>query len=380
MKTPVVAALMLAVVAAATGGYWLGGGRFDRIPSREAAPRDTNTTAPPAKAAAAPAAVEVSAVEAISLPQTITAVGSLRSDESVMLRPEIAGRITAILFKEGEPVRKGQTLVKLDAAIPAAELRQAKANLTLAEARYRRTIELAERNFLSAQAKDDARNNLEVAQAALAMAQAKLEQMEIPAPFSGIIGLRVVSVGDYVKGGADLVNLESIDPLKVDFRVPEIHLKDVAVGQSVQVELDALPGRGQSGRVIAVNPLVDAAGRSIVIRAQVSNPGTVLRPGMFARVTLVTRDTRPSLMIPEEAIVPQGTDQFVFRVEKNRVTRIRVETGQRRAAKVEIVKGLAAGDTVVTAGQARLRDGATVTIASASRSASKQTNDGAVAK
>jgi len=381
MKKPAVAALVLAAVtAAAAGGYWLGGGRFDRVPQREAAQRDAGAAAPPAKAAAAPAAVEVSAVEAVSLPQTITAVGSLRSDESVMLRPEVAGRITAILFKEGEPVRKGQTLVRLDAAIPAADLRQAKANLTLAEARYRRTVELAERNFLSAQAKDDARNNLEVAQAAAAMAQAKLEQMDIPAPFSGIIGLRVVSMGDYVKEGADLVNLESIDPLKVDFRVPEIYLKDVAVGQTVQVELDALPGRGQSGRVIAVNPLVDAAGRSIVIRAQVSNPGTVLRPGMFARVTLVTRDTRPSLMIPEEAIVPQGTDQFVFRVEKNRVARLRVETGQRRAAKVEIVKGLSAGDTVVTAGQARLRDGATVTIASGGRSAAKDTKDGTAAK
>jgi len=373
MKKPTAAILVLTVVAAAAaGGYWVGGGRFDRMPSREAAQRDrSNAPAAPAKAAAAPAAVEVSAVEAVSLPQTITAVGSLRSDESVTLRPEVAGRITAILFKEGEPVRKGQTLVKLDAAIPAADLRQAKANLTLAEARYRRTVELAERNFLSVQAKDDARNNLEVAQAALAMAQAKLDQMDIPAPFSGIIGLRVVSMGDYVKEGADLVNLEAIDPLKVDFRVPEIYLKDIAVGQSVQVELDALPGRGQTGRVIAVNPLVDTAGRSIVIRAQVGNPGTVLRPGMFARVTLTTRDTRPSLLIPEEAIVPQGTDQFVFRVEKNRVARIRVETGQRRAAKVEILKGLVAGDTVVTAGQARLREGATVMFSSNRRPASE---------
>jgi len=370
MTKPVAVTLVLIAVATATaGGYWLGGGRFDRIPP--GVTRDAGSASAPAPkaASAAPAVVEVGTVSAESLPQTITAVGSLRSDESVVLRPEIAGRITEILFKEGQPVRKGDALIRLDAAIPAAEVRQAQANLALAEARNRRTVELAERNFLSAQAKDDARNTLEVAQAALAVARAKLDQMSLPAPFSGIIGLRVVSVGDYVKEGTDLVNLESIDPLKVDFRVPEIYLKDVAVGQSVQVEMDALPGRNQKGRVIAVNPLIDAAGRAIVIRAQVDNPDTALRPGMFARVTLVTRETRPSLMIPEEAIVPQGTDQFVFRVEQNRVARIRVETGQRRAAKVEIVKGLSAGDTVVTAGQARLREGATVTIASGRRPA-----------
>ena len=149
----------------------------------------------------------------------------------------------------------------------------------------------------------------------------------------------MVSVGDYVKEGADLVNLESIDPLKVDFRVPETFLRQVQVGQAVQVALDALPGKAYDGKVIALNPLVDAAGRAIVIRAQVSNQDTALRPGMFARVRLITREEKEAMVVPEEALVPQGTEQYVFRVVDGKVARVKVETGQRRDGKVEIVAG-----------------------------------------
>ena len=177
-------------------------------------------------------------VEAITaatapMPQTITAVGSLRSDESVTLRPEVAGRVIAIGFQEGRPVAKGATLVKLDPAINEAEVLQAKANLTLAKAKYERAIDLQKQGFISGQAKDEAENNLKVAEAAVALAAARLAKTEIRAPFSGVIGLRSVSVGDYVKEGQDMVNLESIDPLKVDFRVPEIYLKQVQVGQTL---------------------------------------------------------------------------------------------------------------------------------------------------
>lgn len=367
MKTFAVIALVgTAVLMAAAGGYWYGGVRppSDASAAREqsgakAGPSNVSAKARPATL------VEVASVEATSLPQTITAVGSLRSDESVTLRPEIAGRITAILFKEGQPVRKGDTLVRLDAAIPAADVRQARANVALAESRYRRSVELAARNFISAQAQDDARNNLEIAQAALALTEAKLAQTQIQAPFAGVIGLRVVSVGDYVKEGSDLVNLESIDMLKVDFRVPEVYLKEVQVGQAVEIVLDAVPGERYGGKVIALNPLIDAGGRAIVIRAQVSNRNTLLRPGMFARVTLITRSTRPTLMVPEEAIVPQGTEQFVFRVDGDKAVRIAVQTGQRRDGRVEIVNGISSGDVLVTAGQAQLRDGGTVRIVGA---------------
>ena len=307
--------------------------------------------------------VEAAKVTVQSLPQTITAVGSLRSDESITVRPEVAGRIRDILFQEGQRVAKGATLVRLDAAVNAAEVEQARANLKLAQSKYDRAVELSQQNFISGQARDEAENNLRVAEAAVALAAARLAKTEIKAPFAGVIGLRVVSVGDYVKEGQDVVNLESIDPLKVDFRVPEIYLAQVQVGQTLTVALDALPGKSFEGKVLALNPLIDAAGRSLVIRAVVRNTDTSLRPGMFARVKLITRDAKEALVVPEQAIVPQGDEQYVFRVVEGKAARVKVDIGQRREGKVEVLKGLGPSDVVVTAGQLKLRDGVPVTIA-----------------
>jgi len=360
MNRSVVAVLVASGIAVAAGaGYWFGTNRL----GGGAAPGATAAAGNGTPAAAAPVTVEAVKVAYMRLPQTITAVGSLRSDESITLRPEVAGRIASISFQEGQRVAKGATLVRLDPAINDAEVLQARANLKLAQSKYDRAVDLAKSNFISGQAKDEAENNLRVAEAALSLAQAKRDKMEIRAPFSGIIGLRVVSAGDYVKEGADMVNLESIDPLKVDFRVPENYLQQVQVGQSLTATLDALPGKSYEGKVFALNPLVDAAGRSIVIRAIVRNPDTLLRPGMFARVSLITREEKNALVIPEQAIVPQGEEQFVFRIVDGKASRVKVEVGLRRDSKVEIVKGLAQTDMVVTAGQLKLREGMRVTIA-----------------
>ena len=368
MKNALIGTLVTAaILAAAAGGYWYGAVRHRPPATDTPTPGVANPPAMsvPAQSSAAALPVEVIKAGTVMLPQTITAVGSLRSDESVTLRPEVAGRITAILFQEGQRVTKGATLVRLDAAINLADVQQVRANLALAKSKYERAIDLSGRNFISSQARDEAKNNFEVAQAALALAEAKLAKTELTAPFSGIIGLRVVSVGDYVKEGADLVNLEAIDPIKVDFRVPETFMRDVQVGQAVVVALDALPGKTYDGRIIALNPLVDAGGRALVIRAQVRNQDAALRPGMFARVTLITRAEKESLVLPEEALVPQGTEQFVFRVVDGKAVRAAVKTGQRRDSKVEILSGVDKGDMVVIAGQIRLRDGVSVRVAGA---------------
>jgi membrane fusion protein (multidrug efflux system) len=365
-KSVVAAIAVLGVLVAAGGGYWLGQQRSGApVASDKTAQGGAPTAAGANRGPGGPApAVSVEAITAATapMPQTITAVGSLRSDESVTVRPEVAGRVIAIGFQEGRPVAKGVTLVKLDPAVNEAEVQQAKANLILAKSKYERAIDLQKQGFISGQAKDEAENNLMVAQAALALTAARLAKTEIRAPFSGIIGLRSVSIGDYVKEGQDLVNLESIDPLKVDFRLPEVYLKQVQVGQTLQVSLDALPGRVYDGKVFAINPLVDAAGRAIVIRAQVANADTALRPGMFARVRLVTKDERDALVLPEQALVPQGEEQYVFRVVDGKAARTKVDVGQRRDGRVEIVKGVAPGEIIVTAGQLKLRDGVPVTL------------------
>ena len=358
MNKAVIGVAAILIVVAGAAGFWLG------------RPSDASKNA---AAAAAPAAstpdsgpavsVEAIKVQRLALPQGITAVGSLRSDESITLRPEVAGRISAIQFREGERVAKGAPLVKLDPSVTQAELQQAQANMVLAKAKYDRAVDLQGKGFISGQARDEAENNLKVGEAALALARAKLAKLSIEAPFSGIIGLRSVSVGDYVKEGADMVNLEAIDPLKVDFRVPEIYLSQIRVGQSLQMTLDAVPGKTYQGKVFAINPLVDAAGRAVVIRAQVRNQDTTLRPGMFARVRLLTHDTQEALVVPEQAIVPQGDEWFVFRVVDGKAQRAKVEIGQRRDGKAEVMKGLRDGDVVVTAGQLKIRDGVPVQVA-----------------
>ncbi len=321
--------------------------------------------------------VEAAKVEMRPMPTGITAVGSLRSDESVTLRPEVSGRISAINFQEGQRVAKGQMLVRLDATVNEAELQQARANLKLAKTKFDRAVDLAKSNFISGQARDEAENNLRVAEAVLQVAEAKRAKMDLIAPFSGIIGLRSVSVGDYVKEGAELVNLESVDPLKVDFRVPEIYLRQVQVGQSLSVNLDAVPGKTYEGKVFAVNPLVDAAGRAIVIRAMVRNTDAALRPGMFARVRLFTREASDAMAVPETALVPSGDEQYVFRIVDGKALRTKVDIGQRRDGMVEILRGVEPADVVVTAGQLKIREGSSVKVAGAE---GKPPAEGAAAK
>ncbi len=371
MNKAVVSVVAVVVVGAAVGGgYWFGakrGGTAGGPPPTQAAAKAGGPGGPGGAPGGAAVNVEAVKVETMSLPQTITAVGSLRSDESITLRPEVAGRISAIGFQEGQRVTKGSLLVQLDASVPLAEVLQARAGLTLAKTKYDRAADLAKSNFISSQAKDEADHNYRIAEASLQLAEAKLAKLEMRAPFNGIIGLRSVSVGDYVKEGADLVNIESIDPLKVDFRVPEIYMRQVQPGQQLQVQLDALPGRTFEGKVLAVNPLLDAAGRAVVIRAIVRNSDTSLRPGMFARVRLITRDAKDALVLPEQALVPQGDQQYVFRIVDGKAVRTKVEVGQRRDAKVELLSGLAKDDLVVTAGQLKLRDGVPVTVAGAAK-------------
>jgi len=366
-----VVAVVVAAVAAGAG-YWLGqrpaspmaGGSGQAAPGGAPA-KAPGMAGPGGGGAGGPGAgvpVEVVKVATASLPQSITTVGSLRSDESVTIRPEVAGRIAAINFQEGQRVAKGAVLLRLDPSINEAEVLQARANLKLARSKYERAVDLSKSNFISGQARDEAENNLRVAEAAVALVEARLAKTEIKAPFTGVIGLRSVSIGDYVKEGADIVNLESIDLLKVDFRVPEVYMRQVKAGQPLQVALDAYPGKTFEGRVFAVNPLLDAAGRAVVIRAQVKNADASLRPGMFARVRLITSESADSLVVPEQALVPQGSEQFVFKVVDGRAVRAKVEVGQRRDGKVEMMSGVAAGDVVVTSGQQRLRDGVPVAI------------------
>ena len=337
-------------------GLVLGGAGMRWYEGSVASNASTAVEAPASSDQTAAIAVDVAEVKQVALARGVSAVGTLRSENSVMLRPEITGRIAEINFHEGGKVKQGQVLIRLDDATAKAQLQQAQANLSLASSQYRRSQELTKQGFISKQARDESASQLKVQQAAVALAQAQLEKTAILAPFDGLIGLRNVSVGDYVSPGIDLVPIESVDPLKVDFRIPEQFLGQVRVGAKLLLNFDALPGQQREGEVGAISPLVDVGGRSILLRALVPNNDDTLRPGMFARVRLQFADAT-GLVVPETSLMPSGEQQFVYRVENGHAKRVVVKVGERRSGQVEILEGLQAGDQVLITGLQKVLDG-----------------------
>lgn len=324
-----------------------------------------NSPAPAASAAPGAALraveVEVRVVEPSELIRELTAVGSLRSDESVTLAPEIAGRVLRINFSEGQPVTAGQLLFELDASIYRAELEQARANLQLARRNSERADELYSQKLISAADRDTAAANLAVNQSTLSLAQARFDKTRILAPFAGVAGLRTVSPGDYVNPGQALVNLEAMRSLKLDLRVPEAALPLLRIGQELTVELDAYPGERFSGTLYAIDPRISDTNRSIALRARLANPQGKLRPGLFARVRLVVETQQAALMVPEEAIFPRGEQLFVYVIEDGKAAIREVHVGQRLPGQAEVLSGLRAGDTVITVGLQKIGPGTPVT-------------------
>jgi membrane fusion protein (multidrug efflux system) len=339
----------------------------------------------PAGAPGRAPAVEVARVEVVSVSDDAQAVGSLRSRQSVLLRPEVSGRVVKINFRDGERVRRGQLLVQLDDQLPMAQVKQAEAELSIARANHKRNQELLAQNFISQQRVEESAANLQVAEAKLALARATLQRLRIVAPFDGIAGIRNINVGDYLKDGADIVNIEDLEAVYVDFRLPERFQTKVRKGQTALLDVDALPGRRFAAVIQAIDPLVDANGRSVGVRGCVDNRQQHLRPGMFARITTVFGARDQARVVPEEAIVPQGGRMYVYRLvdgpdQDTRIAqRVEVKVGVRQPGRVEIAEGLQPGEMVVTAGHQRIqRDGTPVRVLDMSKGAASNGAPGAV--
>lgn len=316
--------------------------------------------------------VQMATVAAKPLDVTIESVGSLVANESVVLRPEIAGRITGILFTEGQPIEKGKKLFQIDDRMAMAELKQAESNLRLARLNFERFRKLSATGAATKQRYDEASAQLGVSQANVDLARARIDYASINAPFDGVVGLRNVSPGDYVNMGQELANFVSYDPMKVNFSIPETQSSKLQVGQSLDIVVEALPGEVFKGEVYALDPQVDVSGRAISVRARIPNSDLKLKPGYFARVTLTVMRKESALMLPEGAIVPQGDAKLVYVVAADgSVSMVPVTLGERLAGEVEILSGVAAGDKVVTSGQMKLRPGAKVMDIAAMQAGSK---------
>lgn len=304
--------------------------------------------------------VESMMVSTAPLESTVDAVGTVLADASAVLRAEVAGPIVERHFEEGQEVQKGDALFSIEADILEAEFNEAKANVEQSEAEYTRAQELVNSQLVSATEYDTARANYNVSVARLRSAESRLSKTIIRAPFDGFAGLRRINVGDYATIGQELVNVVRLNPLRVDFSVPETLLARVQPGQGIDVTVGAFRNESFAGVVTAIDPQIDVTGHSMAVRARLPNPDLKLRPGLFAQVTVSLAVNPSAIMVPEQAIWPIGNDKTVFVIEEGVANQRTVTIGDRKPGWVEIVSGLEAGEEIVVVGQMKLYPGAAV--------------------
>jgi membrane fusion protein (multidrug efflux system) len=312
-----------------------------------------------------PPMVLVSEAVVQPFPLSAEALGNARANEAVDIRPEITAAIVEILFEEGQQVARGDVLLRLENSEPLADLAAARAALVDSESQYRRSNELFKTRVVSESQLEQLEAQRDADQAAVNAAQARLNQTVIRAPFAGQLGLRRVSLGSIVSPLTVITTLDDTSQIKLDFDVPEVFLARLDKGLSVTARSAAWPDLQFRGQVISIDTRVDPVSRTITVRALLPNEHQRLRPGMFLTVSLLKEDVQ-ALMIPEQAIVPERSKQFVFRVDaENRVERVEVRTGRRRPGEVEILDGLAPGDRVITEGTQKARPGQQVSVGEA---------------
>lgn len=319
-----------------------------------------------------PATVTATAAEDKSWQPRLRAVGSLRAVQGVDVASEVVGIVKRVNFKSGDSVKAGDVLVQLDAAADRARLRALRAAAALARTTYRRAREQLTVQAVSQATVDAAAADLKAKQAQADQQAALLEEKTVRAPFAGRLGISAVNVGEYIKPGAQIVTLQALDPVYVDFYVPQQQFGQIALGQALDALADTYPGRHFTGRVTAINARVDAATRNIKIEGRIDNPKGLLLPGMYVQVNVLTGAPQEFLTLPRTAISFNPYGDTVFVVEHkgkgaggkpSLVAEQRfVTTAQTRPGEVAVVKGVAPGELVVTSGQLKLRNGSPVVI------------------
>lgn len=305
--------------------------------------------------------VEVATAKQGPIEDRFAIVGSLEASESITVVAEIDGTIAALPFKEGQPVKAGSLIVHLDDAELAAQVARAEAVRDQERATYDRTRNVVDQGAGAPQDLDDAAANLKVAEAELKLARARLAKTKIRATFPGITGTRRVSVGAFVRAGAEITTLTRIDELRVNFTVPERLLRQLHRGSTVTVTTTAYPDHRLNGVIDIIDPVLDPDTRSARIVARVKNPDGLLRPGMSADIAVILHARQNAITIPSEAVLVQGGQNMVYVIQPDStVTPRPVKLGLRQESVVEIVDGLKPGERVVRAGHQKLYPGAKV--------------------
>ncbi|HSM09828.1 MAG TPA: efflux RND transporter periplasmic adaptor subunit [Gemmatimonadota bacterium] len=307
--------------------------------------------------------VQAATVAVDTVVDEIRATGEIEALQSIELQPEVSGRLVEILVREGTEVRRGTGLFRIDDAELRSEVDRLEAEMELAEQALARTRELLERDASSAADLERAEATARSTRAQLALQQTRLRRTVVRAPFAGIVGERLVSLGDYVTPATPLTTLQTVDPQRASFQVPERYAQELAEGQTVSFSVAAFPDRRFTGTVDFVDPRVELPGRTITVKAVVENPERILSPGMFVEARLETEVRPEALVVPEEAILPLGGTNYVWVItDEGTADRVEVELGVRVPGTVEIRDGLSADQRVVTRGHAMLFPGARVQV------------------
>jgi membrane fusion protein (multidrug efflux system) len=313
--------------------------------------------------AAQPAPGVVVAEAAVKrFPLEAEALGNARANEAVEIRPQITAAIVEILFEEGQRVNEGEVLVRLENSEPLAQRAAARAALVDSESQYRRASELFRTKVVSESQLEQLEAQRDADRAAVNAAEARLDHTVIRAPFDGQLGLRRVSLGSIVSPTTVITTLDDVSSIKLDFNVPEVFLARLERGLTITARSAAWPDLTFNGEVTSIDTRVDPVSRSVTVRALIPNELGRLRPGMFLTVTLLKDDVE-ALMVPEQALVPERSRQYVFVVGRDGVAaRQEVQTGRRRPGEVEILGGIEAGDRVIVEGTQKVRSGQPVDV------------------
>ncbi len=303
---------------------------------------------------------------------TLTAVGSVAAVQGVVLGAEMSGAVKNIAFESGATVRAGDLLVELDSSVEQAQLRSAMASADLARLNLERARELREKKMMSQADLDSAEAQAKQANAQIDNIRAVIAKKAIRAPFAGRTGIRQINLGQFLDNGAAVVTLQSLDPVYVNFSLPQQDLAQLGVGMAVRVTTDAFPGQNFEGKLTAINPEVDAVTRNVRLQATLANPAGKLRPGMYVNVAAVLSQMEQVLMIPATAVLyaPYGDSVFVVEDKKDEKTGATgkvlnqkfVRLGKTRGDFVVVTSGLEAGQTIVTTGVFKLRNGMSVVV------------------
>lgn len=298
-------------------------------------------------------------VESRLVVDEIQALGTARANESIEIRPRVASLIQRIDFEEGEFVKKGDLLIELENSEIAAGLALAEAQLAESKSIYARSQSLASSQAISASNLDQLFAQVKINEAQVQAARARLSNTRIAAPFSGVVGLRRVSPGNFVNTQTVITTLDDVRKIKLDFSVPETFLNAVERGMRILGRSVVYPGKVFEGTVTSIDTRLDTVSRAVQVRATIPNEDGMLKPGMFMTVDL-QRDDGEAIVAPEQALVPEGSMQFVFVVKGDIVEKRAVEIGRRIPGLVVINSGLSVGERIVSEGTSKIRDGSTI--------------------